>query len=49
MKSSTEEQNQALVLRAFDTPFNKRDYAAAERFCPQERPWRVATTNTIVQ
>ena len=26
------EQNKALVLEAFDTLFNKRDYAAAERF-----------------
>jgi len=25
-------QNKALVLQAFDTLFNKRDYAAAERF-----------------
>ena len=32
MNSSTAEQNKALVLRAFDTLFNKRDYAAAERF-----------------
>ena len=32
MDSSTAEQNKALVLRAFDTLFNKRDYAAAERF-----------------
>ena len=28
----TEEQNKAFVLYAFDTLFNKRDYAAAERF-----------------
>jgi predicted SnoaL-like aldol condensation-catalyzing enzyme len=28
----TEEQNKAFVLHAFDTLFNKRDYAAAERF-----------------
>src|SRR6266851_4453249 len=28
----TLEQNRALVLEAFDTLFNKRDYAAAERF-----------------
>jgi len=28
----TEEQNKAFVLNAFDTLFNKRDYAAAERF-----------------
>jgi len=26
------EENQTLVLKAFDTLFNKRDYAAAERF-----------------
>ncbi|MDR3409540.1 MAG: nuclear transport factor 2 family protein [Formivibrio sp.] len=28
----TEEQNKKFVLEAFDTLFNKRDYAAAERF-----------------
>jgi predicted SnoaL-like aldol condensation-catalyzing enzyme len=28
----TEERNRALVLKAFDTLFNKRDYAAAQRF-----------------
>jgi predicted SnoaL-like aldol condensation-catalyzing enzyme len=28
----TEEKNKKLVLQAFDTLFNKRDYAAAERF-----------------
>jgi predicted SnoaL-like aldol condensation-catalyzing enzyme len=27
-----EEQNKAFVLQAFDALFNKRDYAAAERF-----------------
>jgi predicted SnoaL-like aldol condensation-catalyzing enzyme len=32
MSQSTESQNKALVLRAFDTLFNKRDYASAERF-----------------
>jgi predicted SnoaL-like aldol condensation-catalyzing enzyme len=32
MASQLEENNKALVLRAFDTLFNKRDYAAAERF-----------------
>jgi predicted SnoaL-like aldol condensation-catalyzing enzyme len=26
------EKNKALVLQTFDTPFNKRDYKAAERF-----------------
>ncbi len=30
--TNTVEQHKALVLDAFDTLFNKRDYAAAERF-----------------
>jgi predicted SnoaL-like aldol condensation-catalyzing enzyme len=29
---TTQEKNKALVLEAFDTLFNKRDYAAAEKF-----------------
>ena len=32
MPKTTSEQNKALVLEAFDTLFNKRDYTAAERF-----------------
>ena len=32
MTKTTPEQNKALVLEAFDTLFNQRDYAAAERF-----------------
>ena len=32
MRASLEHQNKALVLEAFDTLFNKRDYAAAERY-----------------
>jgi predicted SnoaL-like aldol condensation-catalyzing enzyme len=32
MARELEEKNKALVLRAFDTLFNKRDYTAAERF-----------------
>jgi predicted SnoaL-like aldol condensation-catalyzing enzyme len=32
MNKTPPEQNKALVLEAFDTLFNKRDYAAAERF-----------------
>jgi predicted SnoaL-like aldol condensation-catalyzing enzyme len=32
MSQSTQEKNKALVLQAFDTLFNKRDYAAAERY-----------------
>ena len=32
MKQTTKLQNKALVLKAFDTLFNKRNYAAAEKF-----------------
>jgi hypothetical protein len=32
MPKTTPEQNKAIVLKAFDTLFNKRDYNAAERF-----------------
>jgi len=32
MTSTVESRNKALVLEAFDTLFNKRDYAAAEKF-----------------
>ena len=32
MTESKEARNKALVLKAFDTLFNKRDYAAAEHF-----------------
>jgi predicted SnoaL-like aldol condensation-catalyzing enzyme len=32
MSQTTQEKNNALVLEAFDTLFNKRDYAAAEKF-----------------
>ena len=32
MYKTTPAQNKALVLEAFDTLFNKRDYVAAERF-----------------
>jgi predicted SnoaL-like aldol condensation-catalyzing enzyme len=32
MSEKIESKNKALVLEAFDTLFNKRDYAAAERF-----------------
>jgi predicted SnoaL-like aldol condensation-catalyzing enzyme len=32
MNQTTQEKNKALVLDAFDTLFNKRDYVAAERF-----------------
>src|SRR5262249_56869181 len=32
MSQTTQERNKALVLEAFDALFNRRDYAAAERF-----------------
>ena len=32
MTKTTPQQNKALVLKAFDTLFNKRDYAGVERF-----------------
>jgi hypothetical protein len=32
MTKTTPEKNKAIVLEAFETLFNKRDYAAAERF-----------------
>jgi predicted SnoaL-like aldol condensation-catalyzing enzyme len=32
MNQSRESKNKALVLKAFDTLFNKRDYTAAERY-----------------
>ena len=32
MSQTIQEKNKALVLDAFDTLFNKRDYAAAEKF-----------------
>jgi predicted SnoaL-like aldol condensation-catalyzing enzyme len=32
MTQTIEERNKALVLKAFDTLFNQRDYKAAERF-----------------
>jgi len=32
MQTTIQQTNKALVLEAFDTLFNKRDYAAAEKF-----------------
>ncbi len=32
MSQTNEEKNKALVLKAFDTLFNKRDYAEAEKY-----------------
>src|SRR5205809_3607995 len=36
MSQTTESKNKALVLEAFDTLFNKRDYVAAERYWSPE-------------
>jgi predicted SnoaL-like aldol condensation-catalyzing enzyme len=36
MTMTTETENKRLVLAAFDTLFNKRDYTAAERFWPPD-------------
>ena len=32
MKPTMENKNKAIVLEAFDTLFNRRDYAAAEKY-----------------
>ena len=32
MSQTLQEKNKTLVLEAFDTLFNKRDYAAAEKY-----------------
>jgi predicted SnoaL-like aldol condensation-catalyzing enzyme len=42
MNQTQQETNKALVLEAFDTLFNKRDYAAAERY------WSPTTSNTAL-
>ena len=34
MKHSKQEKNKTLVLQAFDTLFNRRDYVAAEQYWP---------------
>jgi predicted SnoaL-like aldol condensation-catalyzing enzyme len=42
-----ESKNRALVLEAFDTLFNKRDYAAAERFWSPDYIQHVSGTYPI--
>jgi hypothetical protein len=42
MSQTKQEKNKALVLEAFDTLFNKRDYVAAERY------WSLTTFNTAL-
>ena len=45
MSQSTAARNKAIVLEAFDTLFNNRDYAAAERFCTStSRLWRTVSS-----
>jgi hypothetical protein len=34
MKPTLEDKNKTIVRKAFDTLFNRRDYAAAEKFGP---------------
>jgi hypothetical protein len=34
MQQTIEQKNKALVLEAFDTLFNRKDFAAAEKFWP---------------
>ncbi len=36
MSPTTEEKNKAFVLEAFETLFNKRDFATAGRFWAEE-------------
>jgi hypothetical protein len=51
MPKTTLEQNKAIVLAAFDTLFNKRDYAAEEHFWSpkyiQDSAYRARTRRTI--
>ena len=44
MSQSKLEKNKALVLEAFDTLFNKRDYVAAERYWSPMTPLVATTT-----
>ena len=42
MNQTIESKNKALVLEAFDALFNKRDYAAAQRY------WSPTTSSTAL-
>jgi hypothetical protein len=42
MTQAIEEKNKAFVLEAFETLFNKKDYAAAERFFRRTGSWRIS-------
>jgi predicted SnoaL-like aldol condensation-catalyzing enzyme len=37
MNRTKQEKNKALVLEAFGTLFNKRDYASSQRYWPPDR------------
>ena len=47
MSQTTESKNKALVLEAFNTLFNKRDYAAAERFWSSNYIQHSAQSNRV--
>jgi hypothetical protein len=52
MSNSSPERNKAIVLEAFETLFNKRDYVAAERFwspnyMPAQRPYTTRARRTV--
>jgi hypothetical protein len=51
MPKTIPEQNKAIVLKAFDTLFNQRNYAAAERFWSPihsaQRAHRARTRRTV--
>jgi hypothetical protein len=49
MIRTTPEQNKALVLEAFDTLFNKRDYDAASRFWPTSTFSTALTSNPVAK
>ncbi len=49
MTTTLEEMNKALVLEAFDTLFNKRDYKAAERFWSVDYVQHSATSRRDVR
>jgi hypothetical protein len=48
MNPTKQERNKALVLEAFDTLFNKRDYAAAENFGRLTVSSTALTSNRVV-
>jgi uncharacterized protein (DUF427 family) len=48
MSQRIQEQNKALVLEAFDTLFNKRDYAAAEKYWSPNYIQHSARVSTLI-